>query len=267
MVKEDLWRSIFGLSPRGVFIIIDPRLSEPYGQLRALPLLRRLDVKNFTFTSTWRGLEIVPYRYRVINEKVSPDDLANDFPIAQFISQSTADHSISEVTRKLLMAQRSQPDNPLLIYVLESEQFMLPNSLGTKNFVDEYELTNVYAYEAIFSRFCQQVGYPAPIMGADKSLNLMLHHLAWTMGDQNLLTRLADLFNYSKVPPTSWGWDLLKQLAQQTNISQDDQAVYRLLRAWIDSDITRVSSRLTSTLMQFNFDPNLIEKERERLAR
>lgn len=266
MVKEDLWRSIFGLFPHGVFIIIDPRLSEPYGQLRALPLLRRLGLVNFTFTSTWRGLDIVPYRYRVINEKVGPDDLVNDFPVTQFISQSTADRSTSEASRKLLMAQRNQSGNPLLVYVLDSERFMLPGSLGTKTFLDEYELTNIYRYETVFTKFCRQSGYPAPAVGIDKSLNLMLHHLAWTVGDQTLLTRLADLFNYSKIPSDSWGWELLKQLAQQPNIRQSDQIIYQLLRPWIDSDISRVSTRLLATLQQFNFDVELIEKEKQRLA-
>lgn len=266
MIKEDLWRSIFGLPPQGVFVIIDARLKESYGQLRALPLLRRLGVKTFTFTSTWRGLDIVPYRYRVINEQTQVDGLIDEFPMVQFIAQSTADRSSSDASRKLLMAQRSHSGNPLLVFVLDSEQFMLPDSLGTKTFIDEYELTNVYGYDSLFSRFCQQVGYPPPAMGADKSLNLMLHHLAWTMGDETLLTRLADLFNYSKVPPGSWGWDLLKQLTHQSNIRQNDRMIHKLLRPWIDSDISRVTSRLLSTLQQFNFDPELIEKERQRLV-
>lgn len=266
MIQEELWLSIFGLPPQGVFVIIDPRLSESYGQLRALPLLRRLGIENFTFTSTWQALDIVPYRYRVINEKVSANDLQGDFPIAQFIAQSTADRSTSDASRKLLMAQRNHPGQPLLVYVLEAERFMLPDSLGTKTFIDEYELTDIYDYESIFTRFCQQVGYPPPAMGTDKSMNLMMHHLAWTMGDQTLLTRLADLFNYSKMPATSWGWDLLKQLTQQSDIRQSDRAIHQLLRPWIDSDISHVCSRLLATLHQFNFDRDLIDKERQRLA-
>jgi hypothetical protein len=266
MVNGTLWTSIFGRPPRGIFVITDPRLGESYGQLRALPLLRRLGLETYTFTSNWRGLEIVPYRYRVINDRTSADELAADFPWVQFISQSTADLTISDASRKLLMAQRHQGENPLLVYVLDSEKFMLPDSLGTKSFIDEYELTQVYGYELIFSHFCRRAGYPPPVMGANRSLNLMLHHLAWTMGDQTLLTRLADLFNYSRIPATSWGWDLLQQLAAYADIRQDDRILHQLLRPWIDSDITRVTSRLLTALQQFNFDATLIEKERQRIT-
>jgi hypothetical protein len=266
MVDQTLWRSIFGLAPKGIFVIIDPRLKESYGQLRALPLLRRVGLEAYTFTSSWRGLDIVPYRYRVINEKTSANELLEDFPLAQFIAQSIADLTTSDASRKLLMAQRSYGANPLLVYVLDSEKFQLPGSLGTKSFIDEYELTRIYGYESIFTRFCQHVGHPPPAIGADKSLNLMLHHLAWTVSDQTLLTRLADLFDYSRIPASSWAWDLLKQLASHRDIRKDDRVVSKLLHSWIDSDITRVSSRLLSTLQQFKFDVELIEKERRRIA-
>lgn len=266
VIKADLWLSIFGLPPEGTFVIIDSRLVESYGQLRALPLLRRLGIINFTFTSSWRGLEIVPYQYRVINEQTIVDNLIDDFPIAQFISQRTADRSMSDASRKLLMAQQEREDSPLLVFVLESERFMLPDSLGTKSFVDEYDLKNVYAYEKIFTNFCRQKGYPPPAMSADRSLNLMLHHLAWTIGDQTLLTRLANLFDYTRIPPTSWGWELLRQLCIQPNIRQDDRVIQQLLRPWIDSDFTRVCSRLLATLQQFDFDPDLVTKEQERLT-
>jgi hypothetical protein len=267
MLNESLWLSIFGLPPTGVYVIIDSRLSESYGQLRALPLLRRLGIENFTFTSSWRGLDIVPYRYRIINEAVSVQDLVDDFPIVQFISQQTADRSNSEVSRKLLMAEHDHLEQTLLVFVLENQEFMLPGSLGTKSFIDEYELMNIYSYEAIFARFCQQKGYPNPALGSDKSLNLMFHHMAWTIGDQTLLTRLADLFNYSKLPASSWGWDLLEQLTLQRGIRDDDRTIHNLLRPWVDSDISRVSSRLLNTLQQFNFDRDLIQKERARLGK
>jgi hypothetical protein len=187
--------------------------------------------------------------------------------LVQFIAQSTADRTTSDASRKLLVAQRDEEEDPLLVYVLESERFVLPDSLGTKSFIDEYELTRVYGYEPLFARFCQKVGYPPPVIGADKSLNLMLHHLAWTVGDQTLLTRLADLFDYSRIPPSSWAWDLLQQLANHHDIRKDDRVIHQLLRPWIDSDITRVSSRLLSTLQQFDFNTELIEKERWRIAR
>jgi hypothetical protein len=89
MVNETLWQAIFGRSPQGVFIIIDPRLRESYGQLRALPLVRRLGLETFTFTTSWRGFDLAPFRYRVINQHTSTDELAPELPIAQFIAQST----------------------------------------------------------------------------------------------------------------------------------------------------------------------------------
>lgn len=266
MVDADLWHAIFGMPPEGIFVIIDARVGQGYGQLRSLPLLRRLGLENYTFTSNWRGVDLVPFHYWVINEQTSSDDLTNGFPLAQFISQSTADFTTSDASRKLMIAQRGREDNPLLVYVLESERFILPDSLGTKTFVDEYELTKVCGYEMIFVRFCQKAHHPPLAMGTDMSINLMLHHLAWTVGDQILLTRLANLFDYSRIPSTSWAWDLLKKLAQMPDIRSDDRLVYKLLRPWVDSDITRVCSRLLSTLQQFDFNVEIMENERMRIS-
>lgn len=107
--------------PQGVIVIIDPQVGESRGQLRALPLLVELGLQKYTFATSLNQFQFVPYQHRVVHEGTTADELRPMFPIVQFVAQSTEDRSQSDVTKKLLMAQRPQPDNPLLVYVLESD--------------------------------------------------------------------------------------------------------------------------------------------------
>lgn len=266
MVDRRLWNEIFMVEPQGVVVVIDPQVGGRHGQLRALPLLVKLGLSRYTFTTSWHTFEFVPYEHLVVHKGVEADDLQNMFSIVQFIAQDTEDRSQSDVTKKLLMAQRARTNNPLLIYVLESEQFVLRESTGSKGFIDEYELKRVYGYEHLFFRFCETVGLPVRQLGTRHSLNLMLHRLAWELGNEGLLLRLADLFDYTRLPPTSWAWDLLEDLAAHKNVRRDDRAIAQLLSPWVDSDISKVTSRLLATIQRFDYDPALIRAHRQRLV-
>lgn len=260
-----LWKQTFMMEPLGVVVIIDPQVGASYGQLRALPLFVELGLSKYTFTTSWHTFEFVPYNHRMVHEAVEADDLQKEFPIIQFIGQDTEDRSQSDATKKLLIAQRACADNPLLVYVLESEQFALRQSTGSKGFIDEYELKRVYGYEQVFFRFCDAMGLPARQVSTRHSCNLMLHRLAWELRNEESLLRLADLFDYTRIPPTSWAWDLLERLAAKQSVRRDDRALARLLHPWIDSDISKVTSRLLAALQRFDYDATLIRSHRERL--
>lgn len=264
-IDVQTWQHIFGYPPRGVFVIIDPQVGEPRGQLRALPLLVELGLVRFTFASGWRKFDLVPYEHLIIHEGKTADDLQGVFPICQFISQDMERASPSDVAKKLLMAHRATGSTDLLVYVLDSEQFMLRDSVGTKSFIDEYVLRRTISYEQLFARYCEHVNRPLTVLSTGLTLNLALHQLAWELEDDALLRRLGDLFDFRRLAPTSWAWDLLERLACVPAIREDESEIARLLRPWIDRDITRVHRRLFDKLQEFNFELTKIQAERRRL--
>lgn len=263
---DQLWSSVFGYRPEGVFVIIDPQVGQPYGQLRALPLLVKLGLTRFTFASGWRKFDLVPFEYMVINEETPEERLVGAFPICQFISQSMEDASPNDVAKRLLMAHRAAGGKGLLVYVLDSERFMSRDSVRTKTFIDEYILKRTMDYESLFVRYCKLLVCSYEILGTGLTLNLALHRLAWEIGDAVLLRRLGDLFDYSRLSSTSWAWDLLERLVRQPTIREDEREISRLLHAWIDHDITRVGRRLFDKLQEFNFELAKIQAERRRLS-
>lgn len=260
------WHALFGYPPEGVFVIIDPQVGEPRGQLRALPLLAALGLPRFTFVSTWRSFELVPYEYTAIHEGKNSDDLDGIFPICQFVSQAVERASPSDVTKKLLMAQRATSGADLLVYVMDSEQFMLRDSVGTKTFVDEYILKRTISYDRLFARYYESLGRSFAVVSTGLTLNLALHQLAWELHDETLLRRLSDLFDFRRLGPESWAWELLERLARIPDVREDESALYGLLRPWVDHDITWIGRRLYDKLQEFNFEPSKIRAERARLA-
>lgn len=96
---------------------------------------------------------LIPYEYVSILDGKTAADLDGAFPICQFISQAVECASPSDVTKRLLMAQRAKSGIDLLVYVVDSEQFILRESVGTKTLVDEYVLKRTISYERPFARY------------------------------------------------------------------------------------------------------------------
>lgn len=261
----ETWQRVVGCSPQGIVVIIDPQVGNSFGQLRALPLLRELGLEIFTFASGWRGLPMVDYKYKVIHAGTAPNNIVDALPICQFVSQEIELASESEATKKLLMAYQQRSDEPLLVYVIDSEKFILRTSVGSKSFVDEYEIQHVIAYPRLFARYSAELGYPVPAVGAGVSLNLALHRLAWERDRDEHVRRLGDLFDVSLLSPESRLWDWLEYLVVLPGVEDSDQPLVAALRSWIDTDITRVSRRLMELLQRFNFTLDKIRAERERL--
>lgn len=260
-----LWQTLFGYPPEGVFVIVDPQVGEQRGQLRALPLLTTLGLQRFTFVSTWRSFDLVPYEYLSIHEGKTAGDLDAAFPICQFISQTVERTSTSDVAKKLLMAQRAKSGRDLLVYVIDSEQFMLRESVKTKTFIDEYLLKRTISYERLFVRYYEFLGRPLAVLSTSLTLNLALHQLAWEIHDETLLRRLSDLFDFKRLKPESWAWELLERLAPIPDVRENESALHNLLRPWVDHDITWIGRRLYDKLQEFNFEPAKIRAERARL--
>lgn len=264
VVNLEAWQQVFGYPPEGVFVIVDPQVGESRGQLRALPLLVEMGLQRFTFASGWRTFDLVPFDYLPIHENISARELTSSFPICQFVSQTIELSSPSDVARKLLMAQKTNGTG-LLVYVIDSEQFMLRGSLATKSFIDEYVLKRTFSYQRLFTRYYGYLGHSLTTLSADLTLNLAFHRLAWELQEETLLRRLGDLFDFGRLPPSSWGWDLLERLAGVTEIREDEGVIPRLLHAWVDRDITRIGRRLFDKLQEFNFELTKIQAERQRL--
>lgn len=263
--RELLWRKVLGTDPQGILVIVDPQVGQPRGQLRALPLLRALGLARYTFASGWRGLPLIDFEYRVVHAGTTVEELIDAFPICQFVSQEIELASEGEATKKLLMAHRRRSDNPLLVYVFDSERFILRTSLGSKSFIDEYEIQHVIGYHRLFAQYCAEVGYPVPAIAPDISLNLALHRLAWERERDKHVRRLGDLFDLSLLSPESEIWSWLEYLVALPGIEDDDQVLAAQLRSWIDTDITRTCRRFMEILQRFNFSPEKMRAERDRL--
>lgn len=117
-----LWESVFGLPPEGVVVIIDPQVRQDWGQLRSLSLLVELGLTRFTYTTNWRGLDLVPHEFVLVSAETSPASLTGLAPICQIVSQGTEDASPGRAARKLLQAFRAAPSQGPLVYVLDSLQ-------------------------------------------------------------------------------------------------------------------------------------------------
>lgn len=264
--QSKLWLEFFGYPPHGIFVIIDPQVGETRGQLRALPLLAALGLTRFTFVSNWHSFDLVPYKYVSIHDGKTVDDLDGVFPMCQFVSQVVEWASPSDVTKKLLMAHRAGHGKELLVYVVDSEQFMLRDSVRTKTFIDEFVLRRTLSYSRLFARYYEMMGQPLAVISASLTLNLAFHQLAWELHEDTLLRRLSDLFDFRRLGPQSWAWDLLERLARIPNVREDESVLYDQLRPWVDHDITWIGRRLYDKLQEFNFEPSKIAAERARLA-
>jgi hypothetical protein len=138
--------------------------------------------------------------------------------------------------------------------------------VGTKSFVDEYVLKRTISYDRLFARYYEFLGRSLAVVSTGLTLNLAFHQLAWELHDETLLRRLSDLFDFRRLGPESWAWELLERLARIPDVREDESALYGLLRPWVDHDITWIGRRLYDKLQEFNFEPSKIRAERARLA-
>lgn len=256
-----LWETVFGLPPEGVVVIIDPQVRQTAGQLRALPLLAELGLTRFTYTTNWRGIDLVPHEFVLISADTAPAELVGLAPICQIVSQAIEDESPGRAARKLLQAFCSTPGQGLLVYVLDSERFALSDSVVAKSFIEEFEIATCYPYDRVFERYLESLGETDLRMSADRSMNLLLHRMLRARGGS--VQKLRELFEVQGLSAESIMWAVIEQCARLPNVRRDDMVVHRALRPWVETDISRVATTILETLQTFDYDPTRLHAHRE----
>lgn len=260
-LNTSLWRSVFGLPPEGVVVIIDPQVRQGAGQLRSLPLLVELGLTRFTYTTSWRGIDLVPHEFVLVSDDTSPARLEGLTPICQIVSQAIEDESPGRAARKLLQAFLATPGQGPLVYVLDSERFALNDSVVAKSFIEEFEIATCYPYDRIFERYLESVGETGLRVSADRSMNLLLHRMLRVRGGS--VQKLRELFDLQGLSADSLAWDVIEQCARLPNVRRDDMVVHRALRPWVETDISRVATTILETLQTFDYDPSRLRAQRE----
>jgi hypothetical protein len=255
---------IFGCGTPGIVTLLDPVVgSEHYqhGQLRALPMIADLGVKNFTFVDSWSTYKLIDFEYY----RFGPDlILKNVFPICQFISQEIEDHSDLDITQHLLNLASSNQKATLFL-VLDSAQFCLKNNQDGKPMIEDWDLSDsVYEYTKIFPVFLRKIGIVEPPISLTETQNLVFQKMAQThlesSGDRP--HRLSTLFDFESAPSKSSAWEVLRSLANRKAAIECHSYVHDCIRSWVDSDITRVTDNIMSGLQRCQFDPEKVDKLR-----
>jgi len=266
VLRKDLWRDTFGVGPPGAFVIIDPWVGQPSGrpgraELRSLPMLVELGVKNFTFVDTLYKYELVNFNYKKFQGEQFDRDV---FPICQIISQETEFTSNFNVTRSLLNLHRSLEDSTLVI-VLDSVNFVLKVNQDGKPMIEDWGLSgNTFNYEELFPRFLEIIGLENSPLPLTETRNLLFHKMADL--DMKKLgkkpKRLRDLFDYDRAPPESYAWKVLKDFANEKTQLAFSAHIHECLRAWVEHDITQIADRMLDVLQRCQFNQEKIEKLR-----
>jgi hypothetical protein len=259
----NLWEQIFGLPPKGMIVIIDPQVRQGGGQLRSLPLLVELGLTRFTYTTNWRGLDLVPHEFVLVGADTSPTSLVGLAPMCQIVSQAIEDESPGRAARKLLQAFRVAAGRGPLVYVLDSERFALSDSVVAKSFIEEFEIATCYHYPRIFERYLEHVGETEVRLSADRSMNLLLHRMLRARGGS--IQKLRELFELRSLTADSLAWDVIEQCTHLPNVRRDDMVVHRALRPWVETDISRVATTILETLQAFDYDPSRLRAQRDHL--
>ena len=266
MLKSDIWRDVFGVQPPGTFIIIDPivgQIDERPGraELRSLPMLLELGIKNFTFVDTLHTYELVDFSYKKFHGEPFKRDV---FPICQIISQETEIHSNFDVTRSLLNLQRSIEDSTLVL-VLDTVNFLLKINQDRKPMIEDWGLSsNAFHYEELFPRFLERIGLENSPLPFRVTRNLVFHKMANLHMNElgKKPKRLSDLFDYDHAPPESYAWKILKDFANEKAQFGFSAYIHECLRAWVEHDITRIADRMLDVLQRCQFNPDKVEKLR-----
>jgi hypothetical protein len=264
--KAAFWRNIFGAEPHGAFVIIDPRVGQTNrrpgrAELRSIPMLLELGIKNFTFVDTLHKYELVDFNYK----KLHGDQIeGNVFPMCQIISQETEFHSDYDVTRSLLNSQRSVEGSNLVL-VLDSVSFVLKVNQDGKPMIEDWGLSgNTFKYEELFPRFLKEFGLDNSPLSFFETRNLVFHEMALQyvreLGKKP--RRLSDLFDYNRIPTESYAWKILKDFANEKTQVAGNEHIHQCLRAWIEHDITHIADHMIDTLQRCEFDQGKIEKLR-----
>jgi hypothetical protein len=250
-----------------VSVLIDPQVgkcavTQEHGQLRALPLLKEIGIRNFTFVDTWKKYDLVDFNYLKFGDKIIQSSV---FPICQFINQETELMSGLDTTERLLEYVLSS-SNLHLVLVLDSSSFRLKNNQDGKPMIEDWDLSlSSFDYITLFANFLKN-SEKEPAISLTQTTNLVFHEMADTylevFGERP--KRLSDLFRFDRLPYDSYGWKILASLANREAQLECDTYVYNCFRSWVETDITRIVDYVVEGLQICSFDACKIEVQRKK---
>ena len=261
-IDPDLWHVIFGSKPSGVFTIIDPQVGMAHGQLRSLALLRALGIHRFTCVSWWTGLPLVPYEWQRIANDTQRDVLQQALPVVQVVSQEAEEKSDGDVAYELLAAQRTRGDDTVLVYVFDNSRFIRSRDAFARSFIDEYDLRQPISYDAALSRLSPKLNLGHSARPTGNAAFLGLRCFMKANAEVGRLPRLLDPLQHRADSPI---WDLYARLCVLSRGGDASDDVRRVMRAWIDREITNATDAVITALQRADFDLVNLERLRNRV--
>ncbi|MCW4005300.1 MAG: hypothetical protein NWF04_01680 [Candidatus Bathyarchaeota archaeon] len=246
-----------------VCVIVDPQVgrinvTQEHGQLRALPLLVEMGIQNFTFVNTWKNWDLLTYNYLKIGDLPITDSFSS---LVQFINQETELISGLNTTERLLNNALSNKEGNLIL-VIDSPSFYLKNNQDGKPMIEDWGLSNsCFEFNVLFADYLESLGIDDPPIPLNQTCNLVFHQMAKLYRDAQgeEPQRLSTIFDYENMPVESYGWHILKSLATREAQLECDKYIYKCLRPWLESDVTKVVNNILDALQRCNFDPAKVE--------
>jgi hypothetical protein len=224
-------------------------------------MLRSLGITRFSFIDAWRGLDLVPYEWRRIAEDTTASELSGQFPICQIVSQSIEDHSSGDAVYTLLQAREMAGPEALLVYIFDTDRFARRKDLQVRPFIDEHDLPLPRDYQQLVHSYLamRPAGSLAPLL----SFNTAWQGLAAGCKPGVSPRRLEDILDPRNHRSNSPIWDLYEHLCDVAGPEADADEVKRVLRHWIDRDVTRTLGRVTLALQRFGYDRAQVRRYRD----
>lgn len=245
--------------PPGCYnLIIDNQVSKNLGMLRALPLIKRLGYKRFTFVYKWHKLSfpLTPYEY-----VQAPKDISGN-QLVCITSQriETRSYSIKDILH-IVRSQRIGNFN----LVVDRKDFVVRGWLrplaALRHILYEYKnLSRDYQLKVFGKNF-------KPMLRETE--NVFFQEIAWIY---HLITgkyvkKMEKLFVFDEETCLLPSWDILINLTR-VKTTQFDR-IKLGLSFWVEKTRTleRISDKIWNALREFNYDVREIEKNRRELLK
>jgi len=246
-----------------IHIIIDPRINEShhyYGFLRSIPLIKALDVENFTFISSLNIVFPPPFNFNfsLLNKESKFSSLSGK--ICQIINQSQeyeSEHNLTFSLYKECINSNTKLDK--IYFVFDDVRFKLKfdNNREDKPFVEDKGLINIVNYEDLLRNKLRKEGIKKlPLSISKKSGNYVIQKMAQNHYEKTgkKISFLSDLFDFNLIHPESEAWDMLIFFSKITNSLNYSEIINRSLKLFIENDITKICENFYDALKSKNFD-------------
>lgn len=256
------------------------------GYLRSLPYLLEQGVDSYTFSQHWlsygcnetfdevveecadnfryNAIPSLEFKYNLVKQDTDPEDI--EFPIlCQYVSQEMEQKQSKSTVHQVLRAYE-RGNIPEFFMVIDTPDFKLEKYGSSKPLAEELEKVYQISYEKIAQQHIREnIGDVGRKLD---TLNVWLHNAAeeYTKARGTKPSRIADLFDFYKVPTNVRTWDVLEFLASDVTESDSDH-IQATIRPWVEKDITIIKTHIHNILQEFDYDSKKVREYRESRAK